>query len=296
MRLPWPAQRKLWAYAFISLPFLYFLVVNFAAMLAAFSFSFQEYNTLSTVRSFNGIDNYRQIFGDPEFWQSLRNTLVVALVRVPLLTVLGLGVALLLHSVVRGRAFFRLLFFLPFVTSGVAIAWVFKFMYLPNFGLFTAVFDFFNVPRVNFLGDPRTALMSIVAVTIWSSIGFYALLFLAGLEDIPADFYEAAEVDGANGWQRFRFITIPLLNRTFVLTTVLCLISSLQTFTPVRMMSAEGFGGPLGSTRTLPLLIYMEAFSSMSMGRASAISVVFFVIILVASLLQQKALTREVEY
>jgi len=294
--IPWARQRKAWAYVFLALPFTYFIVINFVAMFAAFTYSFQEYNTLSTTQHFIGLENYKTILADPEFLQALKNTLVFAVTRVPVTIILSLVAALLLTAIPRFKAFFRMLFFLPFVTSGVAIAWVFRFMYLPNFGLFTFLFDFLQVKRVDFLGNPQTAIWSIIAVTIWANIGFYTIIFMAGLEDIPREFYEAAEVDGASSWQRFFHITIPLLNRTIVLTTVLCLISSLQTFTLVRMMSKDGFGGPLGTTRTLPLLIYREAFSSMNMGRAAAISVVFFIVVLVLSLLQRRVLSREVDY
>ncbi len=296
-RIPWAKQRKIWAYVFILLPFSYFLIVNFGAMLAAFSYSFQEYNTLSSVHTFVGLDNYIGIFSDKNFMQSLRNTLMFAVIRVPSVVVLSLGIALLLSSIQRLKGFFRMLFFLPFVTSGVAIAWVFKFIYLPNFGIFTKVFDLLRVARIDFLGSPKYALPAIAFVTIWASIGFYTLIFLAGLEDIPQEFYEAAEVDGASPWQRFWAITIPLLNRTLVLVVLLCLISSLQTFTVVRMMSADnGFGGPLGVTRTLPIMIYREAFFSMNMGRASAISVIFFLIVLSATLIQRRVISREVDY
>ncbi len=295
--IPWTKQQKIWAYVFISVPFLYFLIVNFGAMLAAFSYSLQDYNTLSSVHKFVGLKNYIGIFTDKNFIQALRNTFLFALIRVPAVVGISLGVALLLSNIKHFKGFFRMLFFLPFVTSGVAIAWVFKFMYLPNFGIFTELFDFLNIARVDFLGSPKYALLSIAFVTIWSSIGFYTLILLAGLEDIPTEFYEAAEVDGANAWEKFKSITMPLLNRTMVLVVLLCLISSLQTFTVVRMMSADsGFGGPLGSTRTLPILIYREAFFSMNMGRAAAISVVFFLIVLFATLIQRRLISKEVDY
>ena len=297
LHIPWAQQRKIWAYVFIALPFLYFVVVNFGAMLASFSYSFEKYATLASSHPFIGLANYQGIFADPKFLKALKNTLLFAGIRVPVIVALSLGVALLLSSIKHFKGFFRMLYFLPFVTSGVAISWVFKFMYLPNFGIFTAFFDFLHIPRIAFLDDPKWALLAIVVVTIWASIGFYTLIFLAGLEDIPVEFYEAAEVDGASPWQRFWKITIPLLNRTLVLATVLCLISSLQTFTFVRMMSADGgFGGPLSATITLPIMIYREAFFSMNMGRASAISVVFFLLVLVVSLLQRKVLSREVDY
>ncbi|MBN1285528.1 MAG: sugar ABC transporter permease [Anaerolineae bacterium] len=295
-RLTLTQRKKLWAYIFVALPFAYFLIVNISAMLNSFIFSFQDYMTISTERTWIGLDNYTSTLSNPIFHQALRNTLVFAAVRVPVVTVLGLGVALMLHNIRRAKGFFRMLYFIPFVTSGVAIAWVFKFLYLPNFGLFTHLFDALGLPRQYFLGDPRTALLSIIAVTIWASLGYYALIFLAGLEDIPVEFYEAAMVDGASAWQRFRNITLPLLNRTIVLVVILCMISSLQNFTFVRMMSKDGFGGPLNSTVTMSLLIYKEAFFSLRMGGASAIAVIFFAIIFVLTLVQRRLLVREFEY
>jgi multiple sugar transport system permease protein len=289
-------RKKLWAYLFVALPFCYFLIVNFSAMGNSFLFSLQDYMTLRSERSWVGLDNYNTVLADPVFHRALQNTLLFTAVRVPILTVVSLGVALLLRSIGRMKGFFRVLYFMPFVTSGVAVAWVFKFLYLPNFGLFTHLFDVLGVQRIYFLGDPRTALASIIAVTIWAGVGYYALIFLAGLEDIPTEYYEAAMVDGASSWQRFRLITLPLLNRTIVLVVILCMISSLQNFTLVRLMSKDGFGGPLNSTITMSLLIYKEAFFSLNMGKASAIAVIFFAIILVLTLVQRRLIGRELEY
>ncbi len=289
-------RKKLWAYLFVALPFCYFMVVNFSAMGNSFLFSLQDYMTLRSDRSWVGLDNYNTVLADPVFHRALQNTLTFTAVRVPILTILSLGVALLLRSIGLLKGFFRVLYFIPFVTSGVAVAWVFKFLYLPNFGLFTQLFDAFGIPRIYFLGDPRTALLSIIAVTIWAGVGYYALIFLAGLEDIPTEYYEAAMVDGASSWQRFRWITLPLLNRTIVLVVILCMISSLQNFTLVRLMSKDGFGGPLNSTLTMSLLIYKEAFFSLNMGKASAIAVIFFAIILVLTLVQRRLIGRELEY
>lgn len=289
-------RKKVWAYALIALPMAYFLFVNFAAMFNSFIFSFQNYLTLSTEHPWIGLANYESVLADPIFRKALQNTLTFAVVRVPIMTVLALGIALMLHSIRRFKAFFRVVYFMPFVTSGVAIAWVFTFMYLPNFGVFTWLFDALHVPRVNFLGDPHTALASIIAVTIWASLGYYVLIFLAGLEDIPTEFYEAARVDGANARQSFRKITLPLLNRTIVLVVILCMISSLQNFTYVRLMSKDHFGGPLNSTITMSLLIYKQAFFSLQMGKASAIAVVFFLIILVLTVVQRRLITREYDY
>ncbi len=295
-RLSLAQKRMVWAYIFVAIPLAYFLLVNFSAMFSSFLFSFEDYVTIRASRTFIGLENYQRVFEMKPFLDALRNTFVLAAVRVPLLTVLSLGVALMLHNIRRAKGAFRMLYFIPFVTSGVAIAWVFKFMFLPNFGLFTHLFDLLGMKRVFFLGDPKTALGSIISVTIWAGLGYYALIFLAGLEEIPQVFYEAARVDGANSWQCFRHITIPLLNRTLVLVILLAMISSLQSFTFVRMMSKDGFGGPLNSTITMPLLIYKEAFFSMQMGRASAIAVIFFIIVLIITVIQRKLVSREVDY
>lgn len=286
-------QRKLWAYAFTLPTFLYYLVVHIGSMLTSFSYSFQEYRTVSSTRSFVGLDNYRYILRDPYFNQALMNTLKFAAVRVPVVVILSLVVALLLTNIRRGKGFFRTIYFIPFVTSGVAVAWVWKFIYLPNLGVLTPALDLLGVPRIYVLGDPKYAFFGITAVTVWTSLGYYALIFLAGLEGIPQAFYDAAKIDGATSWQQLRYVTIPLLNRTVVLIGVLILISSLSMFTIIRTMSPDSTGGPMGTTRTLPIMIYMQAFNSLRMGRASAIAVVFFLIVLIASLIQRRLLTRE---
>lgn len=294
--ISWKQQKIIWAYLFVSLPFLYIFIVDFVAMLVAFSFSLEDFNTMNRSSTFTGLANYVAIFTSKDFFQSLKNTLLFAVYRVPTIIVLALIIAILLKRIRILKGFFRMLFFIPYVTSSVAISWVFRFMYLPNFGIFTPIYDFLKIPRQDPLGTPDTALLAIVVVTIWSSVGLYILLFLAGLEDIPSEYYDASMVDGANPWQRFRYITMPLLNRTIVLNTTLCLVNSLQTFTYVRMLSADnGMGGPLGATRTLPILIYKEAFYSLKMGRASAISFVFFLIILAFSLAQRRIMTRDID-
>jgi multiple sugar transport system permease protein len=289
-------KRIVWAYAFIALPFLYFVIIFITAMFQTFSFSVQDYVTIRAENPFVGLDNYKRILDNPIFLQALKNTLKFTVVRVPILVVVSLLSSMVLHSITKAKGFFRTLFFIPFLTSGVAISWVFKFMYLPNFGVFTKLFDFFQTTRVDFLGNPNTALYSIIAVSIWSGLGYYTLIFLAGIEEIPEVFYDAAKVDGASAWQRFRHVTVPLLNRTIVLVVILSMISSLQNFTLVRMLSKDGFGGPLNSTVTMSLLIYKEAFFSMHMGRASAMAVIFFLIILVLTLIQRRLITREFEY
>ena len=294
--LRWSTHRTMWAYFFVLPTFLYFTFGDLWMMFTSFGYSFQKYNLIGTAKTWVGLANYKRALTDPTFIQALINTLKFAAIRGPVVLVLSLLLALLLQNVKRAKGLFRMIYFLPFVTSGVSIAWVWKFIYVPNFGIVTPVLEALGFGRISILGDPRYALYGIIVVAIWSAVGYYGLVFLAGLEEIPVVFYEAAEIDGANSWQKLLNITVPLLNRTVVLTAILLIISSLKTFNIVRMMGASGTGGPLGSTRTLPLLIYMTGFGSMHMGRASAIAVLFFFIVLVVTVVQRRLLTKDFEY
>jgi multiple sugar transport system permease protein len=286
-------KKAVWGYVFIFLPVLYFLVIFVTPMLQAFYFSVLKYNTLSTVRLFVGLDNYQSMFNDKIFWKALWNTTRYAMVRAPGVLLISLITALLLQNLTRGKNVLRVLIMLPFMTSGVAMAWIFNYLY-SRIGPVTAFLYNLGVERPQLMTNPKVALYAIAAVTIWGSIGYYTLLFSVGLETIPDELYDAAKVDGASGWQAFRHITIPLLNPTIVLVSIIAVTASLKNFDVVRSMT--GTGGPLNSTLTFPLMIYMEAFTRLNMGRASAMTLVFFLIILIITFIQLKVTTREVSY
>ncbi len=187
---------------------------------------------------------------------------------------------------------------LPFMTSGVALGWIFNFIYSRQGPVFV-VLRLFGVSDINaqLTMNVHTALYAIAAVSAWASIGYYTLLFTIGLDAIPDEIYDAAKVDGANGVQVFSRITLPLLNPTMVLVGVLAVTASLQNFDLIRIMSGDnGAGGPMNSTLTMPLYIYMEAFTRLNMGRAAAITVVFFFIIMIITLIQLRVTQRTVEY
>jgi multiple sugar transport system permease protein len=200
--------------------------------------------------------------------------------------------ALALQRIVKGKEALRTILMLPFVTSEVALAWLFNFIYFKN-GPVTIALSALGVAKPRLLLNTETALYAISAVAVWASIGYYTLLFTVGLDAIPDEIYDAAKVDGASAWQTFRRITLPLLNPTIVLLSVIAVTASLKNFAMVRNMTD---GGPVGSTLTLPLLIYRYAFYHLKMGVAAAITVVFFMMILVITYVQLRVTQKQVEY
>ncbi|MFI7708147.1 carbohydrate ABC transporter permease [Nonomuraea sp. NPDC049480] len=228
--------------------------------------------------------------GDPLFWKSLRNTAVFALVVVPVQGGLGLLLALLVNSKFRGRVFFRTVFFLPVVMSMVVVSILWAFIYQED-GLVNnaikAVYPSWD--PVAFLADPSTALPAIVVMSIWQAVGFHMIIWLAGLQTIPGELYEAAKMDGAGPWRTFTSVTWPGLRHTFVFVLVTITISALGLFTQINVMTK---GGPLDSTSTLVYQAFAEGYGKQRIGYASAISFVFFVLVLCVALIQRR-LTRE---
>jgi multiple sugar transport system permease protein len=182
------------------------------------------------------------------------------------------------------------------VTSLVAVGWVWRWMYMPN-GLFNDVLGWVGVGPFKWLGSPDMAIYAIIITTVWHGLGFQVVIFLAGLESIPQDYLDAAAVDGATAWQKFRDVVLPLLNPTLVFLVVTGVISNLQVFTQVRAMSSQGTGGPLNSTISIVLYVYQQAFQSLpsKMGYASAMTVVLFLMILLITIVQLKVLQRDTE-
>lgn len=297
MHLSLEKRRWLWAYAFLGVPILFFLAIRIAPTLYAFNVSLHEWDPIAIERPFVGLENFRRLGGDEIFWQSLRNTWLYVIVGVPVSLALSLLIALGLQRLTRFVGFYRLLYFVPYVTSLVAVSWVWRWMYTPN-GVFNELLGGVGLGPLKFLQSPDLALFSIVAMTAWQGLGFQIVIFLAGLESIPDTYYEAAALDGAGGWRRFRDMTIPLLNPTLVFLTVVGVIGSLQVFTQIRNMTSQGQGGPLNSTISLVLYVYQQAFDSLParMGYASAITVVLFLMILAITIVQLKLLTRNYEY
>src|SRR3954447_9474312 len=232
---------------------------------------------------FVGVDNFVRLFDDETFWKSLRNTIVFAVVIVPLQSACALGLALLVNVKMRGVNFFRTVYFLPVVTSMVVVSMLWLFMYQKN-GLINEVLLKFGIVGPDWLGDPKTALIAIILMSAWQAMGFHMIIWLSGLQTISPDLYEAAELDGAGRWQKFKFVTWPGLRqtRTFILITIT--IAAFSLFTQVNIMTQ---GGPLDSTSTLVLMAVRTGFQQQQTGYASAISLAFFVLVLAVTLLNR---------
>lgn len=295
------ARRKvLWAYIFLLIPIVFFLYIRIYPTFSAFQMSLYDWNPLAVEQKYVGLDNYQKLFeelGNPRTVTraAFENTAMYILLGMPIQLMLGLGIALMLNEIRFMSTLYRLFFFLPFVTSTIAVAWVFRMLYQPQFGFINVLLQIFSIPQQPFLKSPHQALASVTAMVIWQGLGFVVVIFLAGLKQIPRVYYEAARVDGTNRWQSFRHITFPLLNPTIVYLLVLQSISFLRMFAPVMAMSNQGDGGPLNSTTTVVLRVYREAFQRLKMGYASTLTVILFAIIMVVTIIQLRVTSRRVD-
>lgn len=267
-----------------------------APTLYAMHISLYDWQILADEQPWIGLANYQKLFKDEVFWVSLKNTFIYVFVGVPAQIAIGLGVALLIQRLNKFQGLFRMLYFIPYVTSSVAVAWVWRWIMQEHGGLFNQLLLAIGFPAQKLLGSPDQAIYVIIAAIVWQGLGFSMVIFLAGLEAVPTQFYEAAQIDGATGSRQFWHITLPLLNPTIVFSALTGTIRYLQVFTEVLNMSSQGAGGPLNSTKSLVLFIYEEAFKSFNLSYASATTVVLFVIILVLTIVQSKVITRKFEY
>ncbi len=235
-----------------------------------------------------GLRNYARLLQDPVFWKALGNTFFFVVVGGPLTVSLALGTALLLnHKLVRFPGLFRTIYFAPVVTTLVAVAAVWKYLYHPRFGLLNAALGLVGLPAIDWLGDPHWAMPAIVLMAVWKNFGASMIIFVAGLKSIPESLYEAARLDGAGPWQRFRLITVPLLAPTFLFVGLTTTIGYFQLFAEPYVMSG-GDGGPMNATLSVALFMYKQGFRWWSIGSSAAIAFVLFAVILGATLLQRR--------
>lgn len=282
---------------FLSLPLAFFIFIRFYPMIYAFYISFTNWNIISPVKKFVGIENYVKIFQDEVFRISLFNTLKYVILGVPVVIILSLGLALLLNNITKFQSLYRLVYVIPYITPLVAVSWVWRWMYQrPPIGVINNFLSAIGLPTGTFLSDTAQALPSIVATTVWVELGYCVIIFLAGLQTIPKEYIEAARIDGANRRQVLVRITIPLLNPVIVFLAVMETIIFLRIFTQVYNMTDQGSGGPLNSTKPLVLYIYQKAFKSFEMGTASAATTILFLIILGITVLQLRVLNKKVQY
>lgn len=248
--------------------------------------------------NFIGINNYTRAFGDPKFWLALRNTAVFTIGTLLLSVPPALGLALLLNQQIRGRAFFRALFFLPVVASVVGITLVWRYLLNFDFGYINYLISLLGLPRVPWLNQSSTALWGVIFVVVWRTIGYNLVIFLAGLQGVPRQLYEAASIDGAGRWAQFRSITLPMLSPTTFFILVTTLINCLQVFAEPYALGAtrSGSAGPADSMLTIVFYLYQQGFNSLRMGYASAIAWLLFAIIMVFTIVQFRASNRWVHY
>lgn len=262
-------------------------VVYFSAV-QGLALGFTDWNLISPAE-WVGFQNFEAAFKDPVFWKSLSNTFILVLLTVPPKIIIGLGLALALARVGKFGSFFRLALFFPTTCSVVAVAFIWMYLYDAD-GVLNQVARLLNLPTVNWMA-PERALSSIAAMVVWGGVGYVALLYVAGLKAIPSEYYDAAKVDGANAWQRFRYLTLPMLTPTTFFVLITGLIAGFQTFGEVYVLS-----GPLDSTLTILAYIYERAFTGLQMGYAAALSIFLIVILLAVTVIQLRVQKKWVNY
>jgi multiple sugar transport system permease protein len=255
-------------------------------LLSLTDFDLYAIGSLSNAR-FAGLSNYVRLLGSAEMWSALRNTLYFVLAGGPVSVLLSLAAALLLSDrAVRLRGLFRTIYFTPVVTTLVGVAIVWRYLYHPRYGLLNDALGRLGLPSVDWLSDPRWAMPAIILLAAWKNFGYNMLIFVAGLQAIPQELYEAAAVDGAGAWRRFRDVTLPGLAPVFLFVAVTSMIGYFQLFAEPYVMTQ---GGPLGSTRSVVLLMYEEGFRWWRMGLASTVAVLLLVVTLAGTFVLLKA-------
>ena len=256
--------------------------------------SFYEVGSFNK-RSFVGLDNYLTMFNDPKMWSSLFNTFSYVIVIVPGTIIISLILAALLNTKIKGRGFFRVVYFIPAITMGAAVAMIWKWMYNSDHGIINAILNALGFDSVNFLTNPNTALLSICLVSIWINIGYNMIILLAGIQGISKTYYEAAAIDGASPVKQFFGITLPLVTPTLFFVIITNLIGTFQTFDTIYMMIKES-GIAMEATQSMVMYFFRNAFSYSKKGYASALAVFLFLIIMLVTLIQMKLQKKWVNY
>jgi multiple sugar transport system permease protein len=303
-------------YLFILPAFLVVLVFRLLPMLQAVRMSLFRWGIAGPL-SFVGLKNFARLFIDPKFYQSLSNTFWFVVLVVPSTIIISLVFASLLNKRIRGRGVYRTLYYIPVVTSTVALSVVWKWIYNPDRGVLNALLDFLGLENVAWLNDPRglfellfgafgvevsgflagpsIALLALIIMAIWHNAGYCIIIALAGLQSIPRQYYEAARLDGANSWNMFWHITLPALSPTLFYLSVTQSIIAFNTFTPVYVMT-DPAGGPLGTTSLVVFYLYEQSFRLWNLGYANAIAFVIFMLIFLLTHVQRRFIEKRVHY
>lgn len=287
--MPSQLRKRLLPYLIVS-PYLIHVVL-FVVFPVVFSIvlTFHKWNIISPME-FVGVDNYLHLFQDRLFWKSLLNTLQFLLVHIPLQIGIALLLAYFLNEKLALRAFFRASFFLPVVISGVVVTILWQQLYGLETGILNRLLTSFGLGRVDWLSNPKVAIVSIAIMATWKNVGLYVILFLVGLQTVPRSYYEAAEVEGATAWQQFRYITLPAINPTIFMVVILSTVGGFSLFIEPYIMTD---GGPLNSTLSAMLYIYKQAFGYYHMGYSATLGIFFAILIMGVVALQKMLLEKE---
>lgn len=284
-------KRKIWGYAFVAPQLIGLILFSLIPLVQAFLLSFQKWDGMGA-KTWIGLENYIDAFANPDFAKSLVNTLKYTLYFVPLDVFLALLIAMGVKNV-AGKTFYRLFYFMPVVSGSVAVGVIWTWLLNEKTGLINMLLKMAGLPGVPWLVDKTLVLMSIAMVSVWWNVGYNMVIFLAGLQGIPQTYYEAASIDGANKFQQFRHITLPMVSSTTFFVLITTIISSFQVFDQAFVMTQ---GGPAKASYTFVYYIYESAFMKFKMGYASANAMVLFVIILLITMFQMWASKKWVNY
>lgn len=278
------------AYYFLSPALILIFIFFLLPVLAAFLMSFTDFDIYSlgnfSYIQFVGFRNYIQIFNDALFWMALKNTFYFVIVGGPLSISVSLTAALLINSkLIKFKGLFRLIYFTPVVTTLVAVSILWRFIYHPRFGILNYLLSLIGIHGIDWLGDPHWAMPAIIFMAVWKNFGYNMIIIIAGLQNIPEDLYEAANIEGASTWRQFMDITLPMLAPTTLFVGIITMIGYFQLFAEPYIMTQ---GGPLNSTLSIVLYMYQEGFRWWNMGYSAALAFILFFIILIVSLVQLK--------
>lgn len=283
-KTPFWRDRKVVPYLYIAPNMILFLAFMIIPLFMTFYYSLMKWNGLGAPK-YIGFDNYAYLMGNSEFWQSLWNTFAYCIGTVPLLMVLSLALAVLLNQKIPARGAIRSAIYIPAVISTVVAGTVFTWIFEDNIGLINYLLKLVGIPAIAWSTNPKVAMVMLIITTIWQRTGYNMVIYLAGLQGVSPELLEAATIDGCTGWQKFRYVTLPLLKNTHAFVMITCLIHSFRSFDLVYTMTR---GGPMNATQTLVMYVYKQAFLKNYYGRASAAGAILFVIMLVMTVIRFK--------
>lgn len=277
-------KNNFWAAFFLAPSLIGLLVFMVGPILSSLGLAFSSWDPLlPSTFNFVGLENFTALLGDDKFWAALGHTFAYLAGYIPLVLITGLGAALLLNRRLVGQSLFRAAFFTPVISAWVAVALLWTWIFNPQYGLVNFLLGLLGIQGPAWLFDPDWAMLAIVITSVWKDTGYLMAMFLNGLQNIPDEYYEAASIDGANAWQRFLHITVPMLSPTTFFALIISLISSFQVFDQVWIMTS---GGPAGATTTVVEQIVNNAFRYNRMGYAAALSWVLFLLVFIATIIQ----------